>query len=201
MAIRDVPGVRLHVADDVMGLSALAAQELGTGDPDLPYWAFPWAGGLALARYLVEHPEEVAGRHVLDVATGSGLCAIVAAHLGAASCRAVDVDPLAEAAVALNARANGVRISFRLGDVTATEPDVDAILAGDISYQETMAASLFRWLERAHERGIRVLVGDPGRAYLPGKLERLATYEVHTTRELEDLDVKASGVFAFAPRA
>lgn len=197
----DVPGLHLHVADDVMALAALAAEELGIGDPDLPYWAFPWAGGLGLARYLADHPEEVAGRRVLDVATGAGICAIVAARLGAASCAAVDTDPLAEAAVALNARANAVRVAFRRGDATATDPDADVILAGDISYQETMAMTLFGWLERAAQRGARVLVGDPGRAYLPADLERLATYEVHTSRELEDGDVKQASVFTFRMRA
>src|SRR6476659_9049748 len=101
----DVPGVRLHVADDVMAVMRLAGDALGQADPALPFWAFPWAGGLAVVRYLQDHPDEVAGRHVVDVASGSGLCAIVAMRLGAASAQAVDIDPFAAAAVGLNAGA------------------------------------------------------------------------------------------------
>ena len=138
--VPDVPGVRLHTADDVMSVMAAAGEVLGQADPPLPFWAFPWAGGLAVARYLQDHPDEVADRHVVDVASGSGLCAIVAMRLGAASAQAVDIDPLAEAAVALNARANGVRIGFSRRDILGDEPPVcDVILAGDVCYEEIMA--------------------------------------------------------------
>ncbi len=196
--VPDLPGVRLHLADDVMAVCRLAGSELGQSDPPLPYWAFAWAGGLAIARYLGDHPGEVAGRRVLDVASGSGLCAIAALRSGAVSAQAVDIDPLAEAAVAVNARANGVRIAFSRRDLLAVPPPpCDVILAGDICYEETMAGRMLGWLRLAARRGTRVLVGDPGRKYLPPDLERLAAYRVRTSRELEDAEVKESAVFTF----
>lgn len=198
----DVPGVRLHVADDVMSVMSLAGEVLGQADPPLPFWAFPWAGGLAVSRYLQDHPDEVSGRHVVDVASGSGLCAIVALKLGAASAQAVDIDPLAEAAVALNARANGVRIGFSRHDILGEEPPVcDVILAGDVCYEEIMAERMVGWLRRAAERGTHVLVGDPGRAYLPSGMTCLATYRVSTSRELENTEVKPSAVYTFSDAA
>jgi predicted nicotinamide N-methyase len=194
--VADVPGVRLYTADDVMTVMHMAGRELGQPDPPLPFWAFPWAGGLAVARYLVEHPEEVAGRHVLDLASGSGLCAIVAMRMGAALAQAVDIDPLAEAAVALNAPANGVRIGFSRHDILDDlPPAVDVILAGDVCYEETMADRMLGWLRQASRNGTRVLIGDPGRAYLPSDLALLATYRVTTSRELEDAEVKPSAVY------
>jgi predicted nicotinamide N-methyase len=198
LPVPDLPGVRLHQADDVMSVMRLAGSELGQSDPPLPFWAFAWAGGLAISRYLVDHPEEVAGRRVLDIASGSGLCAIVALKSGAASAHAVDVDPLSEAAVALNARANGVRIGFSRQDLlNAPPPPCDVILAGDVSYEETMAGRMFGWLRLAAQSGTRVLVGDPGRTYLPGGLERLAAYRVRTSREIENAETKESAVFTF----
>ncbi len=160
--------MRLYLAGDVATVSRLASSELGESDPDLPYWAFAWAGGLAIARYLQDHPEEVAGRRVLDIASGSGLCAIVAMRSGAASAHAVDTDPLSEAAVAVNARANDVRIGFSRQDLLgASPPQYDVILAGDVCYQETMASRMLDWLRLAARSGTRVLLGDPGRTYLP----------------------------------
>ena len=114
--VPDLDGVRLHQADDAMAVLQLAGNELRQADPPLPFWAFAWAGGLAVSRYLVDHPAEVAGKRVLDLASGSGLCAIVALRSGAEAVQAVDIDPLSEAAVALNARANGVRIGFSRRD-------------------------------------------------------------------------------------
>lgn len=191
-----VPGIRVHTADDVMTLCRLAGRELGQADPPLPFWAFPWAGGLAVARYLVDHPDEVSGRDVLDLAAGSGLCGIVALRSGATAVSAVDIDPLAEAAVALNARANDVRIAFARRDLlTDPPPDCDVILAGDVCYEERMAARMVDWLRIAARRGTRVLLGDPGRTYLPADLVCLATYVVETTRELEDRAVKPSAVY------
>jgi predicted nicotinamide N-methyase len=194
--VPDLPGIRLHQADDVSDLYGLTA--LDVPDPGLPFWAFAWAGGLAVSRYLFEHPEEVAGRRVVDAASGSGLCGIVAMRLGAASVHALDVDPFAEAAVAVNARANGVHVGFSLGDATnSPSPECDLILAGDICYEEAMANDLVEWLRAAHRAGMRVLLGDPGRKYLPPDLVRLASYQVRTTREIEDSEVKESGVFTF----
>lgn len=197
-AVPDLPGVHLQLADDVAVVHGLAARELGQSDAALPFWAFPWAGGLAISRYLIEHPDEVAGRRVLDVATGSGLCAIVALKSGAASAHAVDVDPLSEAAVAVNARANGVRVGFSRRDLLGADPPpCDVILAGDVCYEETMAARMIGWLRLAARRGTRVLVGDPGRTYLPPGLDRLAAYRVRTSRELENAEIKESAVYTF----
>ena len=200
LPVPGIPGVHLHQADDVAAISGLAARELGDPDPDLPYWAFPWAGGLAVARYLADHPEEVAGRRVLDIASGSGLCAIVALKLGATSAHAVDIDPLSEAAVEVNARANGVRIGFSRRDLLDAPPPLcDVILAGDVCYQQTMASRMLDWLRPAAESGIRVLIGDPGRTYLPPGLVRLAVYRVQTSHELENAETRESAVFTFEP--
>jgi predicted nicotinamide N-methyase len=194
--VPDVPNVRLHLADDVAVAYGRAATELGDPDPGLPFWAFAWAGGLAIARYLADNPVEVAGRRVVDIASGSGLCAIVAARAGATSVRAIDIDPLSEAAVALNSRVNGVRVGFTRQDpLDRPPPPCDVILAGDVCYEQTMGSRMIDWLRIASERGTRVLIGDPGRTYLPTWLERLATYDVTTTRELEDATVKATSVF------
>ena len=174
--------------------------QLDTGDPDasLPYWAFAWAGGLAIASYLADHPETVAGRSVLDVATGSGLCAIAAARAGAAEVTAVDIDPYAESAAELNLRANRARAHVERADMLADDPpDVEVILAGDCLYEAGLADRMLRWLERARDAGTRVLIGDPGRRYLPvDRLVELATYDVRTTTELEDLALKRASVYA-----
>ena len=195
----DLPGIRLHVADDVTTVWHQAGALLGEADASLPYWAFAWSGGLALARYLLDHPEEVAGHRVLDVASGSGLCAIAALRAGAASVHAIDIDPLSAAAVAVNGRANGVRIGFTLGDATTTPPPPgDVILAGDVCYEEGMAARLLDWLRSAASDGARVLLGDPGRTYLPAGLTRLASYRVRSSREIEEAETKESSVYTFA---
>lgn len=182
-----------------MSVLQLAGSELGQADPPLPFWAFAWAGGLAVSRYLLDHPDEVAGRRVVDLASGSGLCAIVALRAGAVAVQAVDIDPLSEAAVALNARANGLRIGFSRRDPLGDPPpECDVILAGDVCYEETMALRMVDWLGVAARRGTRVLLGDPGRTYLPAGLERLATYQVRTSREIENAEVKQSAVFTIA---
>jgi predicted nicotinamide N-methyase len=197
--VAGVPGVRLYLADDVTTVWRATGAELGQHDPPLPFWAFAWSGGLALAHYLLDHSEEVAGKLVLDMASGSGLCAIVALRAGAASARAVDVDPFSEAAVELNARANGLRIGFTRRDILGDPPPpCDLILAGDVCYEETMAGRMLDWLERASREGTRVLVGDPGRRYLPSGLDHLARYRVATSREIEEARTKESTVFTFA---
>jgi predicted nicotinamide N-methyase len=184
--IAQIEGLRLHVADDPMTLLGLTAHELGLDDAPLPFWAFPWAGGLGLSRYLLEHPEEVAGRRVLDLAAGSGLCGFVALIHGAASVVAVDIDPLARAAIQLNASANSLNVEISGADLLdGPPPDCEVILAGDVCYEETMALRMIAWLQRAADAGIHVLIGDPGRAYLPPGLRELAVYEVRTSRELE----------------
>jgi predicted nicotinamide N-methyase len=201
--LRAVPGleaIRLHLADEVLPLWRAVGIETGEADPAIPYWAFAWAGGLALARYLLERPEVVAGRRVLDLASGSGLCAIAAALSGGAEVAAVDVDPRAIAATELNARAAGVRVDTLQRDILdEAPPDVDVVLAGDTWYEAGFARRVLPWLERANSAGIDVLVGDPGRRYLPtDRLELLATYEVRTTTELEDLAQKTGSVYRLA---
>ncbi len=203
-ALREVPGlagIRLHTAADVTVLWHATGIELGLEDPPLPYWGFAWSGGLAIAHHLVAHPELVAGRTVLDMGTGSGLCGIVALRCGAASVTAVDVDPIARAAADLNARANGVQLAVTARDVLAeAPPTVDVVLAGDVSYEESMASAIHRWLLAAAADGADVLIGDPGRAHLPRDLVRVATYEVRTTREIEEATVKPASVYTLAAR-
>jgi predicted nicotinamide N-methyase len=190
--LQEVPGlggIRLHLADDA--LAVWHASQVATRDPDapIPYWAFAWGGGLALGMYLLEHPEVVSGRRVLDVASGSGLCAIAAFRAGAAEVTAVDVDPVAVEAIRINARANKVRLDVICADLLDDEPpNVDVILAGDCWYEESFANRMTAWLLRARELGVDVLVGDPGRRYLPADTFRqIATYEVRSTTEMEDL--------------
>ena len=179
-----------------MAICQQAGALLGQADPDLPYWAFPWAGGLAVARHVAAHPEIVAGRAVLDLAAGSGLCGIVARRAGARSVIAADIDPLAGAAAWLNGRANDARLDVSGHDLLdGPPPNVDVILAGDICYQEGMASRAVPWLRRAAGGGALVLIGDPGRAYLPSGLVHLATYQVRTSRELEPLDVTTAAVY------
>ena len=194
--VPDVPGMRLHLGDDVTAVWHRTGEFLDLADPPLPYWAFAWSGGLGIARYLLDHPDEVAGQAVVDVGTGSGLCAIVAARLDAASVQAVDIDPFAPAAVELNARANRVRVGFSGRDLLdAPPPPCDVLLAGDVSYEGPMADRMTAWLRAAAANGTRVLIGDPGRAYLPAGLERLATYRVRTSREIEEAETTEAVVY------
>ena len=194
--ITEVPGLRLHLADDVTALWHRTGTFLGLADPPLPYWAFAWSGGLGIARYLLDHREMVVGRSVVDVGAGSGLCAIVAAGLGAASVQAIDIDPFAAAAVELNARANRVRVAFSGGDTLDHQPPAcDVLLAGDVSYEGPMSERMTAWLRVAAANGTRVLIGDPGRAYLPDGLERMATYRVRTSREIEEAESTEATVY------
>jgi len=195
----DGPGtIRLHLADDVLALWSAVQAETGDPDASVPYWAFAWGGGLALERYLREHPSVVAGRRVFDLGTGSGLCAIAAMRAGAMAAIASDVDGFAVAAARLNGRANGTRLTVIGRDVLDDDPpDADVVLAGDTWYETGLAARVLPWLRRAQARGIDVLVGDPGRRYLPAdELVELACYEVRTTTELEDMDRREARVYA-----
>ena len=194
------PELRLHLADEVLPIWRMTEEELGALGVPPPFWAFAWAGGQALTRWVLDNPEEVRGRRVLDLATGSGLCAIAALRAGAAEALGADVDAFCAAAVALNAEANGVTMGFTDADLTLAEPPVfDVVLAGDIAYEQPLAGRVRAWLGRAHAAGARVLIGDPGRSYFdPAGLVRLAEYRVPTTRELEDQEVKRTGVWTFA---
>jgi predicted nicotinamide N-methyase len=202
--LRPVPGleeVRLHLGDEVLPL--WRAVQVETDDPDaaLPYWAFAWAGGLAIGRYLRDHPEAVSGRRVFDLASGSGLCAIAAMRAGASAASGADIDAFAASAIGLNARANGHRVSAIRHDVLDDDPpDADIILAGDCWYDERLAGRVLPWLLRARAHDIDVLVGDPGRRFLPAEaLVELASYDVRTTTELEDRDLTGGRVYALAP--
>jgi len=198
--VEGVTGIRLHLADDAAPVWRATEAALGISGAPIPFWAFAWAGGLAIARYLEEHPDEVAGKQVIDLATGSGLCAVVAMRLGAAGATGIDVDPFAEAALALNARANGVRVGFIGRDLLDEEPPpADVLLAGDTWYEGPLAERVLPWLRRAAATGTRVLVGDPGRRYLPADgLVQLAAYDVQTTTQLEDRDIVRGRVFTLA---
>ena len=192
------PEILLHVADEATALWARTEEELGAVGLPPPFWAFAWAGGQALARYVLDRPETVRGRTVLDFASGSGLVAIAAARAGAGRVEASDIDAFALAAIRLNARANGVAVEPVAEDLIGTDRGWDTVLAGDICYERDLAARVVAWLEALARRGARVLVGDPGRSYLPReRLEALATYEVPVTRTLEDADIKRTSVWGF----
>ncbi len=191
------PELNLHLADEVTPIWRLTEEALAEIGLPPPFWAFAWAGGQALARYVLDHPDEVAGKRVVDFASGSGIVGIAAMRAGAGHVLATDIDPFCGAALAVNGELNGVRIDFtdqNLLDVPP--PDVDVILAGDICYEKPLATQVMDWLAAAHVRGTRVLIGDPGRSYFPRVgLEKLAEYEVPTTRELEDREVKKTAVW------
>jgi predicted nicotinamide N-methyase len=193
------PEISLHVADEATPLWMKTEEQLGEMGLPPPFWAFAWAGGQALARYILDHPDVVAGRRVLDFASGSGLVALAAAMAGAATVAASDLDAFAVEAISLNAVANGLGpIPAISDDLTGRDDGWDVILAGDICYERMTAERVVAWLESLAARGASVLIGDPGRTYLPrAKLAELATYEVPTTRELEDFEIKRSSVWRF----
>ena len=188
-----LPELRLYRAGPASGLGRLAS---GGG---APYWAYPWAGGLALARYLLDHPETVAKKRVLDLGAGGGLVAIAAMKAGARQATAIDVDPDAMAAIALNAEANAVAVEAVCGDPLAGPPPaVDLVLVGDLFYEARLAARLVAFLDRCAAAGIPSLIGDPGRAPLPrARLERLAEYRLADFGDAPDATATASAVFAF----
>jgi predicted nicotinamide N-methyase len=191
-----LPEILLYQAVDAFALWEQTERERGDAVSAPPFWAFPWAGGQALARYLLDRPEAVRGRRVLDLAAGSGVVAIAAARAGAAVVTANEIDPYAAAAITLNADANAVALRLRLGDLLAGDTDAEVVLAGDVFYSRDMAKRVLAFLERARSAGARVLVGDPGRAYLPHeRLTELASYEVPVIGALEDAAVKRATVW------
>lgn len=194
-----VPEVQLHMADEIIPLWRALDPALGIEGAPPPFWAFAWAGGQALCRYLLDRPDYMAGKRVLDYAAGSGLCAIAAMKAGAAQATAVDIDPFSAEVIALNARANAVPVTVWQRDLLDGDPPaVDLILAGDVCYEDAMAGRVLPWLQRAHAQGIRLLVGDPGRAYFPSAdLVLLAEYDVPTSRDLEDAETKRTGVYTY----
>lgn len=200
LAVPLAPEISLHLADEATPLWQKTEDELGRIGLAPPFWAFAWAGGQALSRHVLDHPALVFQRRVLDFGSGSGLVAIAAAKSGASEVAACDIDPFACAAMILNAGLNGVALSPRLADLVGCDEGWDVVLAGDIAYERETAARVFGWLADLARRGAMVLVGDPGRAYLPKTgLCLLQTYSVPVTRELEDNDIKRTQVFAVTP--
>jgi predicted nicotinamide N-methyase len=189
--------IRLHVADEAMSLWTKTEEELGELGLAPPFWAFAWAGGQGLARYILDTPELVAGKRVLDFACGSGLVGIAAMLAGARSCHAVDIDPLALAAAELNADLNNVVLSLEATDITGSAPpDTDIAFCGDVFYDKQMAEKVLGFVDRMLENNIEVIVGDPGRSYLPApRLTELAAYSVRVIGQLEDNEIKRTRVF------
>ena len=198
LPVPHAPEILLHVADEATALWQKTEEELGEIGLPPPFWAFAWAGGQALARYILDHPDAVRGKRVLDFASGSGLVAIAAMKAGAAQAAACDIDAFAIAAIGLNAVANGVAVSPVQADLVGQDGGWDAVLAGDICYERDLAERVTEWLMSLSRRGATVLIGDPGRSYLPReRLENLALYQVPVTRTLEDADIKKTGVWRF----
>ena len=196
MPVPHAPEIRLYLADEAIPLWQKTEDQLAEIGLPPPFWAFAWAGGQALARYVLDHPAEVRGRRVLDFAAGSGLCGIAAMLAGAHSVEAAEIDPFALASIPLNAAANGVALTPRAGDLIGTDEGWDVIFAGDIFYEQDLAGRVFAWLVALQQRGARVLIGDPGRSYLPKeRLSEQARYQVPVTRALEDSEIKASSVW------
>ncbi|MFK3982261.1 class I SAM-dependent methyltransferase [Micromonospora sp. NPDC050397] len=195
-----VPEVRLHLAQDAIVWWARMEAEAGTVLPP-PYWASAWPGGQALARYVLDHPEVVAGLRVLDLAAGSGLAAIAAALAGAATVAANDIDPYALAVIGMNARANDTRVRPAGGDLLAGDrAEVDLILAGDVFYRQGLATRMLPFLERSAAGGARVLVGDPGRAYLPvERFQVLTSYQGSVSDEVADAEISRMDVLQLRP--
>jgi predicted nicotinamide N-methyase len=188
-----VPEIRLHLASEVIPLWRKTEEELAEIGVPPPYWAFAWAGGQALARYVLDHPEQVAGKRVLDFGAGSGLVALAAAKAGAAHVIAADIDPFAIAAIARNATVNNVTVETVTDDIIGSALMFDVILVGDMCYERPLAERLMAWLKSSPAQ---VLLGDPGRSYFPkAGLTQLASYCVPTTRELEDRELRETGVW------
>ena len=196
-----VPEVRLHLAHEAVPIWQKTEEELGEIGLPPPFWAFAWAGGQALARHVLDHPGIVRGRSVIDLASGSGLVGIAAMKAGADHVLAADIDGFAVASIAMNADLNGVTLDVTAHDLLAGDPPAcDVVLVGDLFYEKSLAARVYAWLRIAEAHGATVLVGDPGRSYLPrAQLEKLAEYAVPVTRDLEDAEIKRTAVWRLAP--
>ncbi len=189
--------IRLYTADELTPIWEATEKDLAEANVAPPFWAFPWAGGQALARYVLDNPEIVRGKRVLDLASGSGLVAMAAALAGAAEVVANDIDPMCEAAVSLNAGLNEVAISYHGGNLLDGDPPAyDVILAADVFYEQTPAKLFRAMLERCHANGSLILAGDPGRTYFPrDAFRQVAAYAVETTTEIENNPVKSARVW------
>ncbi|MEQ8327225.1 MAG: methyltransferase [Parvibaculum sp.] len=192
-----VPEISLHLATEIVPIWQMTEEELEKSGLPPPFWAFAWAGGQALSRHILDNPEIVAGKRVLDFGAGSGLIGIAAMKAGAASVLAADIDPFAIASIELNAVSNAVEIAATAEDLVGVENrGWDVILVGDMCYERPLSERIEAWLRRLAGEGVEVLIGDPGRTYLPKTgLEKLVSYAVMTTRELEDTDVRNTSVW------
>lgn len=196
-----VPEVKLHLATEIVPIWQMTEEELEKSGLPPPFWAFAWAGGQALSRYILDNPDIVSGKSVLDFGAGSGLIGIAAAKAGAKSVVSADIDQFAVEAISLNAEANGVQIEATAEDLVGVENrGWQVILVGDMCYERPLAERIETWLRRLAGEGVTVLIGDPGRTYLPKTgLEKLVSYAVMTTRELEDTDVRNTSVWRVLP--
>jgi predicted nicotinamide N-methyase len=193
-----VPQIELHLADEAHELWHKTEEELQETGLQPPFWAFAWAGGQGLARHILDHPQIVKGKSVLDFASGSGLVAIAAAMAGAASITANDIDPFCADAIGMNAALNEVRIDISHEDLIGQSINAEILLAGDIFYDRAMAAKIMPWFVDLARHGKTILIGDPGRSYLPRQhLVELSTHQVSVTRALEDQDVRKTTVWQF----
>jgi predicted nicotinamide N-methyase len=195
-----VPEISLHLAHEAVPLWQKTEEELGAMGLPPPFWAFAWAGGQALARYVLDHPDVVSGKRVIDLASGSGLVGIAAMKVGAAHVLAGDIDHFAVEATTINAALNDVALTPTADDLLlAPSAKTDVILVGDLFYEKHLAEKVFTWLSATKAEGAQVLIGDPGRSYLPKeKLSKLAEYNVPVTRDLEDAEIKRTAVWTLA---
>jgi predicted nicotinamide N-methyase len=192
-----VPEIRLHLASDSLAIWRKTEEELGAMNVPPPFWAFAWAGGQALGRYLMDQPSLAAGKSVLDLGAGSGLTAVAAAQIGARTVLAADIDPLSIAAIELNAAANGVAVATTNANLLAEPPPaVDLLLVGDLFYERPLAERVLDWITAARANGAQVLIGDPQRSYFPvGRFLERARYRVPVSRDLEDAEIKNTAVW------
>jgi predicted nicotinamide N-methyase len=199
LAVPQVPEIRLYLAEESLPIWRKTEEELGEMNVPPPYWAFAWAGGQALARYILDNPSTVVGNRVLDLGSGSGLTAIAAMQAGAAHVLAADIDALALAAIDLNAAANAVAVEATREDLLAGAPGrFDIVLVGDLFYERTLAERVLAFIEAASANGSEILVGDPRRSYFPkDRFCQIAEYAVPVTRELEDAEIKRTAVWRF----
>jgi len=192
------PEIRLMLADEAVPIWKKTEEELGALGLPPPFWAFAWAGGQALARYVLDNPTLVSGKRALDFASGSALVAIAAAKAGATEVEASDIDAFAIAAIQANAAENGVLVAPRFENLIGADEGWEVVLAGDVAYEKDLAEAATDWLARLARRGATVLIGDPRRTYLPlDRLDCMMEYSVPVTRELEDSEIKRTGVFRF----
>lgn len=196
-----VPEVKLHLATEIVPIWQMTEEELEKSGLPPPFWAFAWAGGQALSRYILDNPEIVSGKNVLDFGAGSGLIGIAAVKAGAKFVLSADIDNFAVEAIRINAASNGVAVEATAEDLVGVENrGWEVILVGDMCYERPLAERIEAWLRLLAGEGVTVLIGDPGRTYLPKTgLEKIVSYAVMTTRELEDTDVRNTSVWRVLP--